>query len=565
MNQVKQDSQINLLKEWTFPALVVDSANRIKDWGTYFNQSLRQNGNNTLTEQFDEWQFLDNKRLAAARLHDKRYLFLLMKQMDTDNILYIGSETEFLDDLLIDAHKTDKLNRALDAIIENSYDGIYITDQDGVTLYTNSAIERITGIPKEYYIGKSVDQLIKRGILNASVTHKVVKLRRTVSVVQDNFAGKETLITGSPVFNAEGEIEQVVTNIRDLSDLNELMHELTKVNELNNQYKQEIEKLRKITSKDGVVFVSDKMKMIYEIAERISDIDATVLILGETGVGKDVLARNIYNRSIRSKKGDFIKINCGAIPADLLESELFGYEGGAFTGANQKGKPGMFELAESGILFLDEVGELPLQLQVKLLRALQEREIQRIGGTKPKKIDVRIIAATNRNLSEMVKSGDFREDLFYRLNVIPITIPPLRERREDILALIDLFLTKANEQYKFSKEIDSRLKEYFYQHDWPGNVRELINIVERLVVLTDNQILSINDLPEEYQPENRNQPDFNATLTLKEAVERAEKEILTKAAQTYQTTYEIAEALDSSQATIVRKLKKYRLKVSGKE
>ncbi|MGE7903024.1 sigma-54 interaction domain-containing protein [Peribacillus sp. NPDC094092] len=565
MNQVKQDSQINLLKEWTFPALVVDSANRIKDCGTYFNHLLRHNGNTTLTEQFDEWQFLDNKRLAAARLHDKRYLFLLMKQMDTDNILYIGSETEFLDDLLIDAHKTDKLNRALDAIIENSYDGIYITDQDGVTLYTNSAIERITGIPKEYYIGKSVDQLIKRGILNASVTHKVVKLRRTVSVVQDNFAGKETLITGSPVFNAEGEIEQVVTNIRDLSDLNELMHELTKVNELNNQYKQEIEKLRKITSKDGVVFVSDKMKMIYEIAERISDIDATVLILGETGVGKDVLARNIYNRSIRSKKGDFIKINCGAIPADLLESELFGYEGGAFTGANQKGKPGMFELAESGILFLDEVGELPLQLQVKLLRALQEREIQRIGGTKPKKIDVRIIAATNRNLSEMVKSGDFREDLFYRLNVIPITIPPLRERREDILALTDLFLTKANEQYKFSKEIDSRLKEYFYQHDWPGNVRELINIVERLVVLTDNQILSINDLPEEYQPENRNHPNLNATLTLKEAVERAEKEILTKAAQTYQTTYEIAEALDSSQATIVRKLKKYRLKVSGKE
>ncbi|MFJ7853959.1 sigma-54 interaction domain-containing protein [Peribacillus frigoritolerans] len=564
MNQVKQDSQLNLLKEWTFPALVVDSANRIKDWGNYFNQLLSQDGNHTLTEQFDEWQFLDNKRLAAARLHDKRYLFLLMKQMDADNILYIGRETEFLDDLLIDAHETDKLNRALDAIIENSYDGIYITDQDGITLYTNSAIERITGIPKEYYIGKSVDQLIKRGILNASVTHKVVKLRRTVSVVQDNFAGKETLITGSPVFNAEGEIEQVVTNIRDLSDLNELMHELTKANELNHQYKQEIEKLRKITSKDGVVFVSDKMKMIYEIAERISDIDATVLILGETGVGKDVLARNIYNRSIRSKKGDFIKINCGAIPADLLESELFGYEGGAFTGANQKGKPGMFELAESGILFLDEVGELPLQLQVKLLRALQEREIQRIGGTKPKKIDVRIIAATNRNLSEMVKTGDFREDLFYRLNVIPITIPPLRERREDILALTDLFLTKANEQYKFSKEIDSRLKEYFYQHDWPGNVRELINIVERLVVLTDNRILSINDLPEEYQPENRNQPNLNA-ITLKEAVERAEKEILTKAAQTYQTTYEIAEALESSQATIVRKLKKYRLKVSGKE
>lgn len=423
MNHVKQDSQINLLKEWIFPALVVDSEYRIRDWSSYLNDRIGQNGKKLLTEQFEEWQFLDNNRLAAARLHDKRYLFIFLTQLDNGDILYVGSETQFLDNLLVDAHETEKLNRALDAIIENSYDGIYITDQNGITLYTNSAIERITGIPKEYYIGKSVDQLIKRGILNTSVTHKVVKLRRTVSVVQDNFAGKETLITGSPVFNEEGEIEQVVTNIRDLSDLNELMHELTKVNELNNQYKQEIEKLRKITSQDGVVFVSDKMKMIYEIAERISDIDATVLILGETGVGKDVLARNIYNRSIRSKKGDFVKINCGAIPADLLESELFGYEGGAFTGANQKGKPGMFEVAESGILFLDEVGELPLQLQVKLLRALQEREIQRIGGTKPKKIDVRIIAATNRNLLEMVKVGEFREDLYYRLNVIPITIP----------------------------------------------------------------------------------------------------------------------------------------------
>lgn len=204
MNQVKQDSPIELLKEYPFPALVLDSANRIKEWGMYFDPLMDHDGDTTVTEQFDEWQFLDNNRLAAAKLRDKRYLFLLMKRSDDDNRLYIGSETQFLDDLLVDAHESDKLNRALDAIIESSYDGIYITDQQGTTLYTNSAIERITGIPKEYYIGKSVDQLIKRGILNASVTHKVVKLRRTVSVVQDNFAGKETLITGSPVFNEAG-------------------------------------------------------------------------------------------------------------------------------------------------------------------------------------------------------------------------------------------------------------------------------------------------------------------------------------------------------------------------
>ncbi|MFJ7830901.1 sigma-54 interaction domain-containing protein [Peribacillus sp. NPDC097284] len=562
MNQLKQDSQIKWIKEWPFPAIILDDEGKIKEWSQYFKEQMQNR--NTLSDLFDRWIFFDNNRLATAYHGTNRYVFISVMQLEKGEHLYVGGQTSYVDDVMEEFGETKKMNRALDAIIENSYDGIYITDPDGVTIYTNPAIERITGIPKEYYIGKSVNQLIKRGILNASVTHKVVKQRRTVSVVQDNFAGKETLITGSPVFNGEGEIEQIVTNIRDLSDLNELMHELTKVNELNNQYKQEIEKLRKITNQDGVVFVSEKMRKIYEIAERISDIDATVLILGETGVGKDVLARNIFNGSIRSKKGDFVKINCGAIPADLLESELFGYEGGAFTGANHKGKPGMFEIADNGILFLDEVGELPLQLQVKLLRVLQEREIQRIGGTKPKKFDVRIIAATNRNLLDMVKAGEFREDLYYRLNVIPIVIPPLRERREDILALSDLFLTKANNQYKLTKKLDSALKDYFFHYDWPGNVRELINIVERLVVLTNGSVISVSDLPVEYQQENMSQTNSRDSQSLKEAVEGAEKEILTKAAQTYQTTYEIAEALDSSQATIVRKLKKYGLRVSEK-
>ncbi|QQT02533.1 sigma 54-interacting transcriptional regulator [Peribacillus psychrosaccharolyticus] len=539
----------------------MNSTCEIRYWSGYFKDYLEQEKKKALSNY--EWRFLDDNRLATARFHDQSYIFLTAAIMDNGDTLMIGCSTSFLAQLQVRVTELEKINRSLDATIENSYDGIYITDQKGITLYTNSAIERITGIPKEYYLGKSVDQLIKRGILNSSVTHKVVKQRRTVSVVQENFAGKETLITGSPVFNNEGDVEQVVTNIRDLSDLNELMHELMKVNELNYHYKQEIEKLRKITSHDGVVFVSEKMKMIYEVADRIADIDVTVLILGETGVGKDVLARHIFSTSVRSKKGEFIKINCGAIPEDLLESELFGYEGGAFTGANQKGKQGLFELAEGGVLFLDEIGELPLQLQVKLLRAIQDREIQRIGGTKPKKIDVRIIAATNRNLVEMVKKGDFREDLYYRLNVIPITIPPLRERRDDILALLDLFLAKANEQYHFNKALELSLKDYFYQHDWPGNVRELINIVERLVVLTDKALLSISDLPVEYQP--THPYHTSKTMTLKECVEKAEREVLERAVKTYQTTYEMAEALDSSQATIVRKLKKYKLKICEKD
>lgn len=300
MSKAIQDSPF-IIKDWYIPAIVINSTYEICYWSGYFKEYFEQGKKKALSNY--EWLFLDDNRLATASFNDQSYLFLTAATMDNGDTLMIGCATSFLIQQQVRVTELEKINRSLDATIENSYDGIYITDQKGITLYTNSAIERITGIPKEYYLGKSVDQLIKRGILNSSVTHKVVKQRRTVSVVQENYAGKETLITGSPVFNNEGDVEQVVTNIRDLSDLNELMRELMKVNELNHHYKQEIEKLRKITSHDGVVFVSEKMKMIYEVADRISDIDVTVLILGETGVGKDVLARHIFSTSVRSKKG----------------------------------------------------------------------------------------------------------------------------------------------------------------------------------------------------------------------------------------------------------------------
>ncbi|GAA0480029.1 sigma 54-interacting transcriptional regulator [Salinibacillus aidingensis] len=450
------------------------------------------------------------------------------------------------------------VNRELDAIIENSYDGIYITDKNGVTLKTNSAIERITGIPKEYYIGKNVKDLIKRGILKNSVTRKVVEEKRTVSLVQNNYEGNETLLTGTPVFNENGEVEKVVTNIRDLSDLNKLQIELRKANQLNTQYKKELERLKnKPDQVKGIVTKSKSMKQIYDSATRIANIDATVLILGETGVGKDVLAHYIYTNSNRSQKGDFIKINCGAIPPDLLESELFGYEGGAFTGASRDGKPGMFELAHKGILFLDEIGELPLSLQVKLLRVLQEGEIQRVGGTKPKKIDVRIFAATNKDLQKMVEDSDFREDLYYRLNVIPLEIPPLRNRREDILPLIQQFLDEVNNKYQLNKEFDYDLQDFFLSYEWPGNIRELFNLIERLAVTSREDIINIDSLPEEYLTTNK--LTANVIVPLKEAVEMAEKKVIALAAEKYTNTYELAKALNTSQPTIVRKLKKYNI------
>ena len=295
--------------------------------------------NKAVNELFDVWDTKQGGKLIQARLKDKSYIFL-REQMDKDKIIYVGIASRELEKQTSELLELQRINRHLDAVIENSYDGIYITDKEGVTLRTNSAIERITGIPKEYYLNKKVDDLIKRGILENSVTHKVIEKKRSVSHVQLNYSGKETLFTGNPVFNEQGEVESVVTNIRDLSDLNSLQTALRKANELNKSYQEEIEKLKgNIPFIDGrTVVENEKMRLIYDTAKRIVNVPATVLILGETGVGKDVLAKFIYNESERSRSGKYIKVNCGAIPSNLLESELFGYAGGAFTGASKNGK-----------------------------------------------------------------------------------------------------------------------------------------------------------------------------------------------------------------------------------
>nr|WP_241198657.1 sigma 54-interacting transcriptional regulator [Cytobacillus horneckiae] len=457
-----------------------------------------------------------------------------------------------------------KANRRLKAVIENSYDGIYLTDNEGNTLLTNSAMERITGIPKEYYMGKKVESLVKRGILETSLTQRVIETKESISRVQFNRAGNESLLlTGSPVFNEDGDVESVVTNIRDLSQLIELQNALKEANSLNDTYRQEIERLKKndVNSSNSLVLRSEKMRDIYDTVDRLVNVDATVLILGDTGVGKDVMAIYIYEQSERKSKGKFIKLNCGAIPAELIESELFGYEKGAFTGANQQGKPGMFELADQGVLFLDEIGELPITAQVKLLRVIQEKEVQRIGSVSPKKINVRLIAATNRDLKSMVDDGTFREDLYYRLNVIQLQIPRLSDRREDIYPLMESILKRMNNKYQMNKQFSDELKGFLYQYNWPGNIRELSNLVERLVIVSKNYTITINDLPQEYHSAQQNMELPQASLTLKEAIEMAEKQVIMQALNKCSTTYELAEILQTSQPTISRKLKKYGIKL----
>jgi len=247
----------------------------------------------------------------------------------------------------------------------------------------------------------------------------------------------------------------------------------------------------------GIIGTSAKTMDIFETIKRVAPTTTTVLITGETGTGKELVADAIHHNSPR-KKHPLIKINCAAIAETLMESELFGYERGAFTGAVVT-KPGKFELAHRGTLFLDEVSEIPREMQVKLLRVLQEQEFERVGGLRTIKVDVRIIAATNRNLLRQVEVGNFREDLYYRLNVFPIDVPPLRERKEDILPLVNYFLEKFNKKLGLSVRMEEDVMALLLRYDWPGNIRELENFVERMMLMTKHQVITLNDVPDEFR------------------------------------------------------------------
>jgi transcriptional regulator with PAS, ATPase and Fis domain len=290
---------------------------------------------------------------------------------------------------------------------------------------------------------------------------------------------------------------------------------------------------------------------------KIAPMDSIIFIQGETGVGKEVVAKTIHYYSNR-KNSPFIKINCGLIPENLLESELFGYEGGAFSGAKKSGKEGKVELAHNGTLFLDEIGEMPLSLQVKLLEFLQDSEITRVGGTKRIKINTRVITATNRNLRKMVDEGNFRMDLFYRLNVVPIKIPPLRERIDDIPILAEYFLKKFNNKYNMEKRLDSQIINKMLGYNWPGNVRELEHIMERLVAMSDTDQISHNCFDEIVSDRDRTQGKVICTniIPYKQAKRELEKQLVKRAYDMFNSTYKAAEALDINQSTVVKILKR---------
>lgn len=468
-----------------------------------------------------------------------------------------------LESIIQELKSMRELNQELDTMIESISDGIYVTDGEGTTLRINSAYERITGIQDAEVIGRNMEDLVQEGVYSESVTMLVLEEREPVTIVHKIKTGKEVLITGTPVFDEDGKIVRVVTTVRDLAELNTLKQQLAETRKLSERYHSELVQLRlQQLNLENVVIQSEAMQNVIKLALRVGEVNSTVLITGESGVGKEIVARTIHANG-RADEGPLIKVNCGAIPENLLESELFGYDKGAFTGARKEGKPGLFEVSEGGTLFLDEIGELSLNLQVKLLRAIQDKEIVRVGGVNPVKIDARIIAATNRNLEQMVKEGKFREDLYYRLNVVPIHVPPLRERCEDVLPLVHHFLGRFNRQFKTSKRFSPEAMEALERYDWPGNVRELENTVERLVVLTSEDLVEFGALPEYIRREEFMKTPSNIVvpglMPLEDAVEEVEKQLIAKTLQKYSTTREVAKALGVSQPTIVRKMKRYGL------
>jgi PAS domain S-box-containing protein len=447
-------------------------------------------------------------------------------------------------------------------------DGIYISDDKGNTLWVNNASANICGKSRNELIGRNVRDLEKEGIFTPSVTRLALENGRTTSSIQSMRNGRKYLVTGHLILNNRGKIQYVVAHSRDITQAVKLTSQLEETEFLLRRYIQEIRniKLRETEQTTSFPFVgrSKNYLSLIDLINKVANVDSTVLITGETGTGKNVVAKRIHQLSDRHKH-PFVHINCGAIPESLMESELFGYKKGAFTGAAASGKVGLVKMAENGTLFLDEIGELPLHLQPKLLNLLQNKTYLPVGATKEETANVRIIAATNQDLTKLIEKGKFRMDLYYRLNVISINIPPLRKRREDILPLIFFYLDKFNKIYKKDKKFSSEVLDRLQSYDWPGNVRELENIVEHLVIISKGNEITLEDLPDNLRTELNINKTTDFTIrdgeTLPTILERMEKKLIEQALKSNGTTRKAAEKLGVTQSFLMRRIKKYGIKV----
>jgi PAS domain S-box-containing protein len=440
------------------------------------------------------------------------------------------------------------INAELNDIFESSFDEIFVTDQHGVVIRVNSICEKNYRMSAEEIIGQHVEDLQKKGIFYPSATLQVIETKRPVELLQHTKYGRYLHVQARPVFDIEGNLKRVISYSRDLTELNRLSQKINEIEKELQVYKKEA---REPVPIEGFITKSESMQNILTFVQKIAKVDSTVLILGETGVGKSKIVQKLHQLSDRSSQ-PLNEINCAALPDHLVESELFGYKAGSFTGALRGGKKGLIEASDKGILFLDEVAELPLHIQGKLLQVLQEKKIRPIGSEFTIPIDVRFIAATNKDLKKMVEEGTFRKDLFYRLNVIPIHIPPLRERKEDILPLVYHFIEYFNGLYNRDIKFSPKVLEAFLDYKWEGNIRELENMIERLVVTTD-EVVTLKELPS-YMKQNR---VVSAGRSLPEILEEVERTVVLDAYEKYQSSYKVAEELGISQSAATRKIRKF--------
>ncbi|MDR7239940.1 sigma 54-interacting transcriptional regulator [Neobacillus drentensis] len=488
------------------------------------------------------------------------YSPILNYKNEVDGIIIVAQDLPMVEEMAMEIEYIKDLNKDLNAILSSIYDEILVVNNKGELLrYSENFIRDFWNVDLKLLIGKNILELEDQGLFTPSVTRLVLEKRKKVSVVQETKAGRKILAVGNPVFNEKNELDRIIIASRDITETTKLKSELHEIKKISEQYKKELDDFK---SKDRflkkLIYCSPKMEMIINQAKKIADFSSTVLLYGESGVGKEVIAQAIHQLGRRQAK-PFLKLNCGAIPENLLESELFGYSKGSFTGADKNGKEGYFKQADGGILFLDEIGEMPVHLQVKLLRVLQEQEIIPIGSTTPIKVNVQIIAATNKKLEKMVEEGTFREDLFYRLNVIPIYIPPLRERTEDISLLAFHFLQQLNEKYERNYHLTPDAINVLEFYPWPGNVRELQNIIERLVVTAEHASIDAEFVSQFLSmgfEHKKMKPVITRVIPLQEAVDYVEEQLIVMAMNQYKTTTKAAKALGISQSSVSRKYQK---------
>lgn len=447
--------------------------------------------------------------------------------------------------------------KELKSILDLSFDQITIADGNGVFTKVSKSCEKYFGVLESKLIGSSAFDLEKSGVFDTSVTAEVIRQNDKVTLIQKTGADKTLIVTGIPIYDDNKNIIKIINISKDITEKNMIMEQLDEVEKELSWVKRELNK-RNVKKNSKLIYKSPAMNKMMELIYHISDSDATVLLLGETGVGKGYIAKIIHEISSRNQK-PFVNINCGAIPENLLESELFGYEAGAFSGASKKGKRGLFEIAGEGTIFLDEIGDMPMNLQVKLLHVLDGNKIFRVGSEKAIDVKARIIAATNRNLENLIEEGKFREDLYYRLNVVPMYIPALRNRREDIPALIKNFVENYNLENGSSKIITEEAYNLLINHDYPGNIRQLQNIIERLIITTLGDVIDAPQIKEIIDVPDKLCFNCDEIIPIKQAVEEFEKRILIAAFKKYKTTRKVAEALEIDQSTVVKKAQRLQI------